>query len=112
MADKRSVRVVLVPDRPYYELPTGAVEFRAWLDEQIASVPAEFRDEIMIDFGVEYESPTVGLAYFRPETDGEASSRLAKEAADAADRKLMQEGEYRRLKAIFEPNNGGSSDGY
>lgn len=96
MSDGHMMRVTVFSAEQYdssFPCPRGTrlVEFERWLAGKISEIPEEYREQATIDLDTRYGHEdssyvTVEIEYRRPETEGEASARLAK--ADAAARSL------------------------
>lgn len=62
-----------------WELPRNAVAFSEWLQEQLATIPAQHRDDASIELTteMEYEATNayLSISYYREETDEERATR-------------------------------------
>ena len=82
--------------------PRGAVEFIAWFEEKINSIPEEFRRAAIVDLGAveSYDNSyyaTIEIYYCRPETKEEERIRADKEQEYA---KSLREKELKQLKEL------------
>lgn len=102
---KQNITVTLYNDRAY-SLPSKVTDLKAWLDEKLAEVPAEFRDSADMEictedsYGDIYAQVT--LTYSRPESDAEEAERLATQAQLAARRQALDLKQLAELKAKYE----------
>ena len=104
----RNVLTIYLYETPTYSsepdpMPETAVDFIAWLQGLIDTVPEEHRSSVIIDVGDDgdYDCPAPQLSVYwqREETDEEQSERLAAESIDS--RRRLEDA-ARRAKMEYE----------
>ena len=80
----------------------NAIKFLAWFEEKIKSIPEEFRDESRVELESvpSYENSaylSIGIYYYRPETDEEERVRKSREQNRA---ELQRQRELRQLEEL------------
>ena len=88
--------------------PTTLLDFNAWLQAHIASIPPEYRSraEILFDSRESYGDAiyvTVCISYERPETPEELAERIQGSRQAIAEKALRERLLYEQLKAKYEP---------
>lgn len=88
--------------------PTTLLDFNAWLQAHIASIPLEYRSraEILFDSRESYGDAiyvTVCISYERPETPEELAERIQGSRHALAEKELRERLLYEQLKAKYEP---------
>ena len=81
MTDETRNMCILVHDGPATEIPGNLVEFIAWFDKHLQTIPEEHRKSTLVaieDGDDDWEYPGhISIYYFRPETGSEHAARIA-----------------------------------
>lgn len=109
------VKEVIYSEEKYLpEWPSdNAVEFLAWLQKKVSTVPVEYREEVKIDIQAargchdDYDIE-LSLFYYRPETEVEKENRLINERKVVYAHQQAELKQLQRLKEKYEGDNHGN----
>ncbi len=80
---------------------SSAAEFIKLIQDNVVSIPAEYRESAKVDFNMESDYGSeycyLEISYLRPETDQEEAERIQREAAR---HELVKARELRELQAL------------
>ncbi len=82
-------------------MPEKLTEAVAWLQNFLAQVPDEHRNEATIDIGYEEYSANIDISYQRPATEAEKQERLSNERRQTDRSTAERRQHYERLKTEF-----------
>lgn len=111
MATKEEPRVVLVTQRREIwgsSFPKTKEQLLILIEEAIASIPVELRDNITYEIETasgyyeDGESPSLYIRWLRPEFEDETRNRLMTEEVTRKQRELYDKAQYELLKKKFE----------
>lgn len=106
---KKILDVTVFKTSSYYSEewpPENLLEFKAWLDERIESIPKEYRSVAVLEISTEDEDTYFNIEYKREETDDEEWIRENWEA----ERTLRHEERERKTLAMLKAKYEGSGN--
>ena len=86
------------------DLPTLAIDWPKWIENEISKVPEEYRSVVRIDTESDWDSSAVTFEMFyrRPETAEEAAIREGQAASRKMAEELRERKLFERLKAKYD----------